>query len=67
MYIFLSPSFLKVTGVYMYDSITPIQEKLGVYCVQGSTGDTGDNFISKVWRDLLMALQGVDDLEASLF
>lgn len=48
----------------MYDSITLIQKKLGIHCAQGSTGNY---FILKVWRGLLMAIQGVDDPDASLF
>lgn len=64
MYISLSPHFLKVTGVCMYDSTTAIQKKLDIYCVQGSTAE---NFILKVWRDRLMAVQGVGDPDASLF
>lgn len=48
----------------MSDSIIPIQEKLDIYCVQRSTGEI---FILEVWRDLLMAVQGVGDPDASLF
>lgn len=45
----------------MCDSITPIQEKLDIYCMQGSTEE---NFILKVWRSLLVAVQGVGGPDA---